>query len=73
VKLRIPKWATISGWLVSVACLIVQYQGVAAVVPALASNHTVTLILGVAGAIVAAYGTPPHANTPTGGVSTTKE
>lgn len=69
MKFRIPKWATIVGGIVAACTVVLQYvPPIAAVIPALSHNETVMTIIGVAGAIVAAYGTPPHANTVTGGV-----
>ena len=72
--MRLPKWTTILGGLLAVASTIIQYvPQLQTLIPDLGHSKILTVIVTVAGAILAMYGTPPHANTPTGGVLKSNE
>lgn len=69
MRLRIPKWASVTGALVTVAGLVIQSAPqLQTFFPALLESKTAMDVLAVAGLILSLWGTPPHANTPSGGV-----
>lgn len=67
MKIKLPKWSTLLGSLLAGAAYVVHSAPVLQQIPALQGN-TLPSIIGAAGLFLAVFGTPPHANTPSGGV-----
>lgn len=71
MKIRFPKWSTVLGGLLSGASFVLQHQDMIGAIPGNTSKSVVNIastVLFVGGIFTAMYGTPPHANTATGGV-----
>jgi len=73
MKLKLPKWSTVLGGLLSGASFIVAHQDAIGAIPGNTAKSVVgaaSTVLFFGGLLTAMYGTPPHANTPEGGVDT---